>query len=125
MNVVRNWDFCFVLQGDDVYDAILNQTNVRDNNNKFFVLQVLGESSLTLNNNFLVAWLFWLLFKINMTILVLFEYRKPLEAAFDDSLSFFLVPNAIIIDLYYPLCIVQSRIVKRHTWFTPDGEELV
>ncbi|XP_010456041.1 PREDICTED: poly [ADP-ribose] polymerase 2 isoform X1 [Camelina sativa] len=31
-----------VLQrGDDVYDAILNQTNVRDNNNKFFVLQVL------------------------------------------------------------------------------------
>ncbi|KAJ0250128.1 hypothetical protein HA466_0143210 [Hirschfeldia incana] len=31
-----------VLQrGDDVYDAMLNQTNVRDNNNKFFVLQVL------------------------------------------------------------------------------------
>ncbi|CDY72451.1 BnaAnng41190D [Brassica napus] len=27
--------------GDDVYDAMLNQTNVRDNNNKFFVLQVL------------------------------------------------------------------------------------
>ncbi|KAF3541748.1 hypothetical protein F2Q69_00021469 [Brassica cretica] len=26
---------------DDVYDAMLNQTNVRDNNNKFFVLQVL------------------------------------------------------------------------------------
>lgn len=33
-----------VLQrGDDVYDAMLNQTNVRDNNNKFFVLQVLGQ----------------------------------------------------------------------------------
>ncbi|CAN8308662.1 unnamed protein product [Cochlearia groenlandica] len=31
-----------VLQrGDDIYDAMLNQTNVRDNNNKFFVLQVL------------------------------------------------------------------------------------
>ncbi|KAF8077042.1 hypothetical protein N665_1066s0004 [Sinapis alba] len=31
-----------VLQrGDDVYDAMLNQTNVRDNNNKFFVMQVL------------------------------------------------------------------------------------
>ncbi|XP_019089234.1 PREDICTED: poly [ADP-ribose] polymerase 2-like [Camelina sativa] len=31
-----------VLQrGDDVYDAILNQTNVTDNNNKFLVLQVL------------------------------------------------------------------------------------
>ncbi|KAH0850870.1 hypothetical protein HID58_095172, partial [Brassica napus] len=27
--------------GDDVYDAMLNQTNVRDNNNKFFVLQSL------------------------------------------------------------------------------------
>ncbi|KAL0730506.1 hypothetical protein Bca4012_026599 [Brassica carinata] len=27
--------------GDDVYDAMLNQTNVRDNNNKFFFLQVL------------------------------------------------------------------------------------
>ncbi|CDY55366.1 BnaA02g36520D [Brassica napus] len=27
--------------GDDVYDAMLNQTNVRDNSNKFFVLQVL------------------------------------------------------------------------------------
>jgi poly [ADP-ribose] polymerase len=35
-----------VLQrGDDVYDAILNQTNVRDNNNKFFVLQVLESDS--------------------------------------------------------------------------------
>ncbi|KAG4981789.1 hypothetical protein AAZX31_10G017700 [Glycine max] len=31
-----------VLQlGGDVYDAMLNQTNVRDNNNKFYVIQVL------------------------------------------------------------------------------------
>ncbi|XP_013617431.1 PREDICTED: uncharacterized protein LOC106323932 [Brassica oleracea var. oleracea] len=35
-----------VLQrGDDVYDAMLNQTNVRDNNNKFFVLQVLASDN--------------------------------------------------------------------------------
>uniref|UniRef100_A0A0D3ASC1 Poly [ADP-ribose] polymerase n=1 Tax=Brassica oleracea var. oleracea TaxID=109376 RepID=A0A0D3ASC1_BRAOL len=31
--------------GDDVYDAMLNQTNVRDNNNKFFVLQVLASDN--------------------------------------------------------------------------------
>lgn len=30
------------MQGGDVYDAMLNQTNVRDNNNKFYVIQVLG-----------------------------------------------------------------------------------
>ncbi|XP_010522796.1 PREDICTED: poly [ADP-ribose] polymerase 2 [Tarenaya hassleriana] len=35
-----------VLQlGDDVYDAMLNQTNLKDNNNKFFVLQVLESDS--------------------------------------------------------------------------------
>ncbi|CBI36874.3 unnamed protein product, partial [Vitis vinifera] len=28
-------------QGDDIYDAMLNQTNVGDNNNKFYVIQVL------------------------------------------------------------------------------------
>ncbi|XP_030543276.1 poly [ADP-ribose] polymerase 2 isoform X2 [Rhodamnia argentea] len=28
-------------QGDDVYDAMLNQTNVGDNNNKFFAIQLL------------------------------------------------------------------------------------
>ncbi|XP_035538665.1 poly [ADP-ribose] polymerase 2-like isoform X2 [Juglans regia] len=32
-----------VLQlGDEIYDAMLNQTNVGDNNNKFYVIQVLG-----------------------------------------------------------------------------------
>ena len=33
------------MQGDDIYDAMLNQTNVGDNNNKFYVIQVLGELS--------------------------------------------------------------------------------
>ncbi|CAI9105413.1 OLC1v1004328C3 [Oldenlandia corymbosa var. corymbosa] len=28
-------------QGDDIYDATLNQTNVGDNNNKFYIIQVL------------------------------------------------------------------------------------
>ncbi|XP_047308044.1 poly [ADP-ribose] polymerase 2-like [Impatiens glandulifera] len=28
-------------EGDDIYDAMLNQTNVRDNNNKFYVIQLL------------------------------------------------------------------------------------
>ncbi|XP_014512608.1 poly [ADP-ribose] polymerase 2 [Vigna radiata var. radiata] len=31
--------------GGDVYDAMLNQTNVRDNNNKFYVIQVLESDS--------------------------------------------------------------------------------
>lgn len=30
------------MQGDDIYDAMLNQTNVGDNNNKFYVIQLLG-----------------------------------------------------------------------------------
>lgn len=37
------WWTCF-LQGDEIYDATLNQTNVGDNNNKFFIIQVLGLS---------------------------------------------------------------------------------
>lgn len=32
----------YFLQGEEIYDAILNQTNVGDNNNKFYVIQVLG-----------------------------------------------------------------------------------
>ncbi|CAH8294414.1 unnamed protein product [Eruca vesicaria subsp. sativa] len=45
-----------VLQrGDDVYDAMLNQTNVRDNNNKFFVLQVLESD----NNKTYMAYFRW------------------------------------------------------------------
>ncbi|KAL0420045.1 UNVERIFIED_CONTAM: Poly [ADP-ribose] polymerase 2 [Sesamum radiatum] len=36
-----------VLQVDDeIYDAMLNQTNVGENNNKFFVIQVLGYNSI-------------------------------------------------------------------------------
>lgn len=34
-----------VMQGDDIYDAMLNQTNLGQNNNKFFVIQVLGYAS--------------------------------------------------------------------------------
>lgn len=30
------------MKGGEIYDAILNQTNVGDNNNKFYVIQVLG-----------------------------------------------------------------------------------
>lgn len=29
-------------QGKEIYDAVLNQTNVGDNNNKFYAIQVLG-----------------------------------------------------------------------------------
>lgn len=35
-------DFCFLMQGDDIYDAMLNQTNMDQNNNKFYAIQVLG-----------------------------------------------------------------------------------
>jgi len=31
-----------MMQGDEIFDAMLNQTNVGDNNNKFFVTQALG-----------------------------------------------------------------------------------
>lgn len=31
------------LQGDEIYDAMLNQTNVGQNNNKFYVIQALGQ----------------------------------------------------------------------------------
>ncbi|KAK4706276.1 hypothetical protein R3W88_021070 [Solanum pinnatisectum] len=31
-------------QGNDIYDATLNQTNVENNNNKFYIIQVLGDS---------------------------------------------------------------------------------
>lgn len=30
------------MQGQEIYDAILNQTNVGENNNKFYVIQALG-----------------------------------------------------------------------------------
>lgn len=30
------------MQGDEIYDALLNQTNIGENNNKFFVIQILG-----------------------------------------------------------------------------------
>lgn len=30
------------MQGNEIYDAILNQTNVGNNNNKFYIIQVLG-----------------------------------------------------------------------------------
>lgn len=36
------------MQGDDIYDVMLNQTNLTDNNNKFYVVQLLG-CLLTLN----------------------------------------------------------------------------
>lgn len=42
------WALIFIsfwVQGDDIYDAMLNQTNVGDNNNKFYVIQVLGNIS--------------------------------------------------------------------------------
>lgn len=33
------------MQDNDIYDAMLNQTNVGDNNNKFYVIQLLGNLS--------------------------------------------------------------------------------
>lgn len=35
-----------MVQGDDIYDAMLNQTNVGNNNNKFYALQLLGHLSI-------------------------------------------------------------------------------
>lgn len=35
-------EFFILLQGGEIYDAILNQTNVGANNNKFYVIQALG-----------------------------------------------------------------------------------
>lgn len=39
---LRGGNFLVTMQGGEIYDAVLNQTNVRDNNNKFYVIQVLG-----------------------------------------------------------------------------------
>lgn len=36
------WCIFFAMQGGEIYDAMLNQTNIGDNNNKFYVIQVLG-----------------------------------------------------------------------------------
>jgi hypothetical protein len=36
------WYILFTMQGGEIYDAVLNQTNVGDNNNKFYIIQVLG-----------------------------------------------------------------------------------
>ncbi|ERN17083.1 hypothetical protein AMTR_s00044p00081650 [Amborella trichopoda] len=42
-----------VLQiGDEIYDAVLNQTNVGQNNNKFYVIQALGRFSSLSNSKF-------------------------------------------------------------------------
>jgi hypothetical protein len=35
------------MQGDSIYDATLNQTNVGNNNNKFYLIQALGQSLLS------------------------------------------------------------------------------
>lgn len=34
------------MQGDEIYDAMLNQTNVGGNNNKFYMIQILGLASI-------------------------------------------------------------------------------
>jgi hypothetical protein len=40
---VRDWGCCCAWQGgSDIYVAMLNQTNVGHNNNKFYLIQVLG-----------------------------------------------------------------------------------
>jgi hypothetical protein len=36
------WYILSAMQGGEIYDAVLNQTNVGDNNNKFYIIQVLG-----------------------------------------------------------------------------------
>ncbi|XP_024525660.1 poly [ADP-ribose] polymerase 2 [Selaginella moellendorffii] len=47
---------CHVLEeGDDVYDAMLNQTNVGENNNKYYKLQVLESD----DNSQYFAWFRW------------------------------------------------------------------
>lgn len=35
-------EFQMQMQGNEIYDATLNQTNVGENNNKFYIIQALG-----------------------------------------------------------------------------------
>ncbi|CAH8629513.1 unnamed protein product [Schistosoma curassoni] len=42
-------------EGDDIYDAMLNQTNVQNNNNKYYIIQLLKDESI---NNYSV-WFRW------------------------------------------------------------------
>ena len=42
-------------EGNDIYDAMLNQTNLKNNNNKFYLMQVLQSNS----NTAYAVWFRW------------------------------------------------------------------
>jgi len=54
-NVPNSNDYHVLEEGDDIYDAILNQTNIANNNNKFYNLQVLKKD----NSNAYFFWTRW------------------------------------------------------------------
>ncbi|OUM61026.1 hypothetical protein PIROE2DRAFT_62766 [Piromyces sp. E2] len=54
-NVPNSNDYHVLEEGDEIYDAILNQTNIANNNNKFYNLQVLKKD----NSNFYCFWTRW------------------------------------------------------------------
>jgi len=54
-NVPNSNDYHVLEDGDEIYDAILNQTNISNNNNKFYNLQVLKKD----NSNAYSFWTRW------------------------------------------------------------------
>ncbi|ORX55486.1 PARP-domain-containing protein [Piromyces finnis] len=54
-NVPNSNDYHVLEEGDEIYDAILNQTNIANNNNKFYNLQVLKKD----NSNQYCFWTRW------------------------------------------------------------------
>jgi len=54
-NVPNSQDYHVLEEGDDIYDAVLNQTNIANNNNKFYNLQVLKKD----NGNAYFFWTRW------------------------------------------------------------------
>lgn len=58
------------MQDNDIYDAMLNQTNVGDNNNKFYVIQLLGNLSTLFMWYLYAAIVLYLLYARNIIHLV-------------------------------------------------------
>ncbi|EGG16531.1 poly(ADP-ribosyl)transferase [Cavenderia fasciculata] len=56
INFPRNSDFHVYDDGKDVYDATLNQTEIAQNNNKFYIVQLLQSDN---NANQFVVWTRW------------------------------------------------------------------
>lgn len=103
------------MQGDDIYDAMLNQTNVGENNNKFYVIQLLGAIPL---NSLITFRLFVCRGRstVNRTFVLL------LAPLFLSNLSFKVTRANCNL---HGTNNVQNLMMGVPIWYTIDGEESV